>query len=254
LRILADLVKKLILPSRNTFNVRRQGGHMRRTAKRTFQAACLLLLLAWQAGCELVTSGPMPQPTGAPTVTGDAPTMVPPPGPSGTNPAGIQQVSFAAPARLQPPVDGVQPTDRQGEQVGTLTVDALVQEVLARNPTLAQMIAAWQAAGARYPQVTSLEDPSLETVLAPASIGSNSVDFGGRIGVSQKLPLGGKLALRGQVALAEANAAGNDVNDVRLQLIERANNAFYDYYLVERAQSVNNDNLKLLQEARKSAD
>ena len=35
-----------------------------------------------------------------------------------------------------------------------LSADALVAEVLARNPSLAQMTAAWQAASARYPQVT----------------------------------------------------------------------------------------------------
>src|SRR5882672_330214 len=40
-----------------------------------------------------------------------------------------------------------------------LSVDALIQQVLARNPSLEQMNAVWQAASARYPQVTSLEDP-----------------------------------------------------------------------------------------------
>src|SRR6266446_314332 len=36
-----------------------------------------------------------------------------------------------------------------------LSADLLVQQVLARNPSLALMEAAWQAASARYPQVTS---------------------------------------------------------------------------------------------------
>ena len=49
-------------------------------------------------------------------------------------------------------------------------MDVLVEQVLARNPTLAQMVAAWQAASARYPQVTSLDDPVFGGTMAPASI------------------------------------------------------------------------------------
>src|SRR2546426_122366 len=40
-----------------------------------------------------------------------------------------------------------------------LTVEMLVEQVLARNPSLAEMEAAWQAASARYPQAVSLDDP-----------------------------------------------------------------------------------------------
>src|SRR5262245_52264639 len=74
-----------------------------------------------------------------------------------------------------------------------LSVDFVVEQVLARNPTLAQMSAAWQAATARYPQVTSLEDPTFSGTVAPASIGSNDVSFGYRLEVSQKLQFHGKL-------------------------------------------------------------
>jgi outer membrane protein TolC len=80
------------------------------------------------------------------------------------------------------------------------------------------------------------------------------VEFGYSVEVFQKFPFPGKLGLRGQNASAEANAAGNDVNDVRLQLIESARNAFYEYYLVFRAIAVNDENLELLNSARKSAE
>src|SRR5262249_48160359 len=107
-----------------------------------------------------------------------------------------------------------------------LSVDPLVEQVLARNPTLPQMVAAWQAASARIPAVTSLEDPFFGTTVAPASIGSSEVDFGYRLELSQKLPWPGKLGLRGANASAEAGAAGNEVEDTRLQLIEAARMAF----------------------------
>lgn len=111
-----------------------------------------------------------------------------------------------------------------------------------------------QAVATRYPQVSSLDDPMLGLMLAPASIGNNEVDFGGRIEVSQKFLFPGKLHLKGQVALAEASAAGQDVQDMRLQLVEIARTAFYDYYLVDRASSVNREGLQLLQEFLKNAE
>jgi outer membrane protein TolC len=135
-----------------------------------------------------------------------------------------------------------------------LSVDALIEQVLARNPSLTQMTAAWQAASARYPQMTSLEDPMFGLTTGPASIGSKDVNFANRVEASQKLPFFGKLQLRGQAATAEAAAAHDEVGDMRLQLIESAKMAFYDYYLVDRAIAVNEESLKLLKEFRKTAD
>jgi outer membrane protein TolC len=60
--------------------------------------------------------------------------------------------------------------------------------------------------------------------------------------------------LRGDNAQAEANAAGNDVEDTRLQLIELAKQAFYEYYLVARALEVNAEGLRLLREFRQNAE
>jgi outer membrane protein TolC len=134
-----------------------------------------------------------------------------------------------------------------------LTAEALVAQVLVRNPSLTQMVAAWQAASARYPQVTSLDDPMFGTTLAPGSIANPNTSFGWRVEVSQKLPWPGKRDLRGQAALAEANAAGHDVDDMRVQLIEAAKHAYSDYYLVYRALDVNAEALRRLKESRDNA-
>jgi outer membrane protein TolC len=105
-----------------------------------------------------------------------------------------------------------------------LSAEALIEQVLARNPSLAQMVAAWQAASARYPQVTSLEDPMFAATVGPGTIASDDagVEFAYRLEISQKFPFRGKLKLRGENALAEASAAGRDVDDIRLQIIESA--------------------------------
>lgn len=137
--------------------------------------------------------------------------------------------------------------------IGELSADILVPQVLSRNPSLAQMVAAWQAAAARYPQVTSLEDPMFGTMVAPASIGSNEVEFGYRVEVSQKLPFFGKRGLRGDHALAEASAAGHDVAAMRLELVEAAKGALAEYYLADQAQKVNAEGLALIGDFRAAA-
>lgn len=146
------------------------------------------------------------------------------------------------------------PTPSIQSSTDELSLNWLVQAVLNRNPTIAQMTAAWQAASARYPQVTSLEDPVFSTQIAPPSFGSNDVTPGYNVQLNQKYPFPGKLGLRGQSALAEASAAGHDLDDVRLQLVESVTIAFYEYYLVERSIAVNDENLELLHKFRRNAE
>jgi len=114
------------------------------------------------------------------------------------------------------------------------------------------MVAAWKAAQARYPQVTSLDDPLFGTNLAPAAF--SRVGNGYRLEIFQRYQWPGKLRLRGEVAQAEANAAGRDVENIRQQLIESARDAFYDYYLTFRALEVNAEALRLLREFKQNVD
>lgn len=174
-------------------------------------------------------------------------------------PAANPAVPEPSTTRSQLPSDEKRlPTEKPSESpfagMNELPIDQLVEQVLARNPSLEKMQAAWQAATARYPQVISLDDPMFGSVLAPASIGSNDVTFGGRLEVTQKIPYPGKRALRGQSALAEARAAGHEVDDMGNQLIESAKLAYFDYYLVERALAVSDEGLKLLNEFRRDAE
>jgi cobalt-zinc-cadmium efflux system outer membrane protein len=167
-------------------------------------------------------------------------------------PGGVVQVRLLEPVAVQP---GGGPAARAFVVAdGSLTVDAVVGQVLARNQTLAQMTAAWQAAATKYPQLTSPDDPMFAGMVAPNSFGSRNVQPGYRVEVSQKLLWPAKKNLRGEMALAEAGAAGSDVEDMKLQLTEIARNAFYEYYLVQRALAVNDDALKLLDEVRRNAE
>ena len=136
----------------------------------------------------------------------------------------------------------------------SLTEEDVVSEVLARNPTLDQMRATAAVAEARYPQVTSFDDPTFAFWTAPASAGSPNADYAARVEVGQKFLYPGKRALKGNIAKAEAIAAAEDVEDARLQLIEAAKSALADYYFAVKAKGVAEENLKLLGEFRKNAE
>lgn len=225
------------------------------------------LLLCIQAGCaSLPDSGPDAHVVSA---RGQAAAALAAPG------TGIAPVAWREAVRPDAPDDEPEKlpaprgqADRKGEKPeqlpmprvqnplsasSELTPDAVVEQVLARNPSVAQMVAAWKAADARYPQVTSLDDPTFGATVGPASIFSRDVDFAYRVEISQKYPWHGKLELRGKNAQAFASAAGHDVLDVKLQLAEAARTAFFDYYLASRALEVNRESLRLLREFRENA-
>ena len=110
------------------------------------------------------------------------------------------------------------------------------------------------AVAARYPQVTSLDDPTLTAWTAPGSIGSPNVNYATRVEVSQKLLYPGKRGLKGAVVRAETSAAGADVDATRLELAEAAVSALADYYLATKAREVVTENLDLLRQFRKTAE
>jgi outer membrane protein TolC len=130
---------------------------------------------------------------------------------------------------------------------------ALVAEVLRRNPSLEAARWAWRAALARYPQETSLDDPMLGYGLAPASFGSRDVDGSHRFELSQALPFPGKLGLRGEIALAEAEAAAHDYDAARLRLGTMASLLFDEWYLAARSEAINAEHVELLAELREIA-
>lgn len=134
-----------------------------------------------------------------------------------------------------------------------LTEDAVIAQTLARNPSLAQMAAAWEAAQARYPQAIAWDDPMATGIIGPASFGSRDVDGAYRLELSQKVQFPGKRFWRGQNALAEAAAAQGDVDAMRLELTELARGAFLEYALARRLLTVNAESARLLKDFKENA-
>lgn len=146
------------------------------------------------------------------------------------------RVAMAQPAAAPPAVPAQAP----------LSLPLLLDDVLARHPTVAAAAAAWQAAAARYPQVVSLDDPMFDWMMAPASLGSNSVDFAYVVQGRQKLPWWGKRPLRGAIAAREAQALHFDVANTRILLVQMTKEAYYEYFLAARSLVLNAANAQAL--------
>jgi cobalt-zinc-cadmium efflux system outer membrane protein len=104
----------------------------------------------------------------------------------------------------------------------------LVTQVLARNPELAAAQAQARAARQRAPQAKALPDPMLgatgylsrpETRVGPQTVTAT---------LSQRLPWFGKLALREEAALREADALDAQVEVLRFDFVTETRRLFYE--------------------------
>lgn len=129
---------------------------------------------------------------------------------------------------------------------------SLIEAVLARNPDIEAARAGWRRALARVPQQSALDDPMVSYSFAPRSIVGDA-PFGQRIEIEQKLPITNRRGLAGDVALAEADAARDNTDAVRLRLAAMASGMFDDYYVAERALEVDTHHRNLLEQVRASA-
>lgn len=214
----------------------------------------LLVLVACLAACGCATPFPTDLPVQPPArseIRGQqsAHKMIPALAP--VIPAGhLAQVPVAPPPRAAEAVSTTRPFD--GTTI--LNSEDVVRTVMERNPTLDQMRATAAAVAARFPQVTSLDDPNLAFTTAPGSAWSPNADYAAKVEISQKLLYPGKRGLKGNVVRAEAAAAEDDVEDARLILTESARSALADYTLAVRGAEVAEENAKLLREFHQNAE
>jgi len=140
------------------------------------------------------------------------------------------------------------------EGLASLDRIAFIRAVLARNPSIETARQGWRAALAEYPQATAFPDPMVEYSFAPLSIGSDDVSFGQVVGLSQRFPWPGKLALEGEVALAEAEAARESYESTRQRLALMASMLFDQYYAVARTLELNEEHRRLAEDIKAVAE
>ncbi|MGH7259615.1 MAG: TolC family protein [Nitrospiraceae bacterium] len=131
----------------------------------------------------------------------------------------------------------------------TLALPELIQEALARNPEIQAARKQWEAASQRVPQARSLDDPTLSVQWwnAPESFNlaraENTI-----IGLSQKLPFPGKLALKEEVASRSAEITEQALRAKERDLIARVKQTYYDLFIAHKAIQIHHEQIDLLRQ------
>ncbi|WP_232056834.1 MULTISPECIES: TolC family protein [Methylomonas] len=138
-----------------------------------------------------------------------------------------------------------------GEQT-LLTLEAATRKVVQDNPNLAQIKARAEAMAAIPSQEASLPDPqiSFNAMSLPTDSFSTRTEDMTQIGfgLSQGIPFPGKLALREQAALHEAEAATLNADELRLRLLSDVQTLWWQIFYLDRTLDIVDNNHKLLQQ------
>lgn len=133
-----------------------------------------------------------------------------------------------------------------------LTLKAAVDLAVRDNPGLADMQARAEALAAIPSQEGTLPDPVLR--FDAINLPTNTFNLNQepmtmlQIGLSQGIPFPGKLALREEAATHEAEAATNNVDEVRLRLIRDTKDSWWQLYYLDRALDIVRSNQDLLRQ------
>jgi len=129
----------------------------------------------------------------------------------------------------------------------TLDLSGVISEALAGNPEIVAARQQWEAATKRVAQARSLEDPtvSVQWWNTPESFNlgqaQNTI-----IGLSQKFPFPGKLALKEEVASRSADITEQALRAKERDLIARVKQAYYDLFLAHKAIQIHHEQIDLL--------
>lgn len=129
----------------------------------------------------------------------------------------------------------------------TLDLSGLIAEALTRNPEIQAVRQQWAAASHRITQARSLDDPTLSVQWwnAPESfnLGQSANTI---IGLSQKFPFPGKLALKEDVASRSAEITEQALRAKERDLTARLKQAYYDLFLAYKAIQIHHEQIDLL--------
>jgi cobalt-zinc-cadmium efflux system outer membrane protein len=136
------------------------------------------------------------------------------------------------------------------EQV--LTLKAATDQAVQDNPDLAQIQARAQAMTAIPSQMGALSDPeiSFNAMSLPVNTFSTRQEDMTQLGVgiSQSFPFPGKLSLREQAAAFEAEAATQNITEVRWQLLSEVKTTWWLIFYLDRAIQIVDNNHALLRQ------
>ncbi len=133
----------------------------------------------------------------------------------------------------------------------------LYARVVHDNPTVSAAKARARAAEARVPGARRPGDPQIQLGFMNYSLPNLGpmppLDMR-QLQVMQMVPLGGKLAIAGRVADAQAGASASRARDMEWKLRNEAAMAFYDLYAADRQVDVARETLGLLADIGRTAE
>lgn len=131
--------------------------------------------------------------------------------------------------------------------VQSLVLADLIKEALTNNPELAAARQQWEASSQRIAQARSLDDPTLSVHWwnVPQSFNLGRAD-NTIIGLSQKFPFPGKLALRAEIASRSAGITEQALRVKERDLIARVKGGYYDLFLDHKAIQIHHEQIELL--------
>jgi cobalt-zinc-cadmium efflux system outer membrane protein len=135
----------------------------------------------------------------------------------------------------------------------SLDLGRLERAVIARNPSLAAMRAAWKQMEAKADVAGSLEDPMVDGMVAPGSLGKETVDPAYSIAISQHVAIFGQRGLRRKSAQAESRSAAEDYRTKGQELLQETRRLYYELYVAARGTEANRELADLLGQFRRIA-
>jgi outer membrane protein, heavy metal efflux system len=135
-----------------------------------------------------------------------------------------------------------------GEMPSTnaLTLELVLREVMASNPSLKAARANWQAVEERVAQERAWADPRVGVDVERSGTIRPFTFTDNEWMISQELPLSGKNRRRARAASAEAAAAFAETDRRKLELIREARTAFYNLLNAQAQLDLNEKNAALL--------
>ncbi len=135
---------------------------------------------------------------------------------------------------------------------GELTLPSAIRFAIQDNPSLAQILARAKAMTAIPSQVGSLPDPTISFNALNLPVDSfdtqqeNMTQF--KVGISQTIPFPGKLVLRQEVALLQADAAMKNVIEAQGWLQKNVKDTWWQIFYLDRALQIVDNNQILLRQ------
>lgn len=138
-----------------------------------------------------------------------------------------------------------------------LRLQELIEEAIKNNHEILMAEARWKTSTFRIPQVKSLPDPMF--MIGYQNEGWKRYTFGEMEGAwwmfsaSQMFPFPGKLSLKGQMAEKDAEVLKYAIDSVKLSVIKKVKELFYDLYLTYKEIDLVRDRVELFKRIEEAA-